>query len=74
MVQSGSLMGNPLADPFLLGTGMGQSSFFGGNHQGVAHMGGSTQQAGGGVPFQPQLLSGEGSGETVNQNNNPFLF
>ncbi|XP_044027281.1 epsin-1-like [Siniperca chuatsi] len=75
MVQSGSLVGNPLADPLLFGTGMGQSSFFGGNRQaGVAHLGGSTPQAGGGVPFQPQWLSGSGLGETVNKNNNPFLF
>lgn len=74
-VQSGSFMGNPLADPVLLGTGMGQSSFFGGNHQaGVAQLGGSTPQAGGGVPFQPQWLSGNGLGETVNKTNNPFLF
>lgn len=72
MVQSGSFVGNPLADPLL---GMGQSSFFGGNHQaGVAHLGGSTPQAGAGVPFQPQWLSGSGVGETVNKNNNPFLF
>lgn len=68
VVQPGSLEGNPLADPFLLG--MGQSGFFGGNHQAL---GGSTPQAGG-VPFQPQLLSGSGMGDTVNQNNNPFLF
>ncbi|KAK1880189.1 Epsin-1 [Dissostichus eleginoides] len=72
VVQSGSL-GNPLADPLLLGTGMGQSSVFGGNRlTGNANMGGSTQ--GGGAPFQPQLLSGSGSGETVHKNNNPFLF
>ncbi|KAK5854746.1 hypothetical protein PBY51_004915 [Eleginops maclovinus] len=71
VVQSGSL-GNPLADP-LLETGMGQSSVFGGNFQtGNVKMGGSTQ--GGGGTFQPQLLSGSGSGETVHQNNNPFLF
>lgn len=69
VVQSGSLEGNPLADPFLLG--MGQSGFFGGNHQAL---GGSTPQAGGGVPLQPQLLSGSGKGDTANQNNNPFLF
>ncbi|KAK5883305.1 hypothetical protein CesoFtcFv8_019648 [Champsocephalus esox] len=71
VVQSGSL-GNPLADPLLLGTGMGQSSVVGGNRlTGNANMGGSTQ--GGGAPFQPRLLSGSGSGETVH-NNNPFLF
>ncbi|XP_031732359.1 epsin-1 isoform X1 [Anarrhichthys ocellatus] len=75
MVQSGSLVGIPLTDPLLMGTGMGQSSFFGGNCQtGGAHLGGSTPQAGGRVPFQPQLLSGNGSGDTVNKNNNPFLF
>lgn len=76
MVQSGFPMGNPVPNPFLLGTGMGQSSFFGGNHQtGVAQMGGSTSQAGGGgVPAQPQLVSGSGLGETVIKNNNPFLF
>lgn len=72
VVQSGSL-GNPLADPLLLGTGMGQSSVVGGNRlTGHANMGGSTQ--GGGAPFQPRLLSGSGSGETVHKNNNPFLF
>lgn len=75
MVQSGSLVGNHLADPLSLGTGMGQSAFFGGNLQaGVAHLGGSTPQAGGGAPFQPQLLSGSGLGESVNKTNNPFLF
>ncbi|KAF3834189.1 hypothetical protein F7725_025393, partial [Dissostichus mawsoni] len=48
VVQSGSL-GNPLADPLLLGTGMGQSSVFGGNRlTGNANMGGSTQ---GGEPL-----------------------
>lgn len=67
MVQSGSLV----ADPLFLGTGMGQSSFFG---AGVAHLGGPTPPAGGGVPFQQQLLSGSGVGDTGNQNNNPFLF
>ncbi|XP_054461494.1 epsin-1-like [Anoplopoma fimbria] len=75
MVQPGSLVGIPLTDPVLLGTGMGQSSVFGGNCQaGVAHLGGSIPQAGGGVPFQPQLLSGNGSGDAVNKTNNPFLF
>ncbi|KAM6903783.1 uncharacterized protein PEZ65_018585 [Lycodopsis pacificus] len=75
MVQSGSLLGIPLTDPLLMGTGMGQSSFFGGNCQtGGAHLGGSTPQAGGRVPFQPELLSGNGSADTVNKNNNPFLF
>ncbi|TKS88821.1 Epsin-1 EPS-15-interacting protein 1 [Collichthys lucidus] len=69
VVQSGSLEGNPLADPFLLG--MGQSGFFGGSHQAL---GGSTPQAAGGVPLQPKLLSGSGKGDAVNQNNNPFLF
>lgn len=75
MVQSGSLMGNPLADPRALGAGIGQSSLFGGNHQaGGTHLGGSTPQAGGGVPFQPQSLSGSVFEETVNKKNNPFLF
>lgn len=75
MVRSGPPVGNPLADPLSLGTGMGQSSFYGGNRQaGVAHLGGSTPLGGGGVPFQPQFLSGSGSGETLNKNNNPFLF
>ncbi|XP_070778292.1 epsin-1-like [Enoplosus armatus] len=47
----------------------------GGNHQaGVAYLGGSAPQAGDGVPFQPQWLTGSGLGETVNKNNNPFLF
>ncbi|XP_073338934.1 uncharacterized protein [Pagrus major] len=73
MVQSGSLEGNPLAD-HLLGTGMGQSSFLGGNQPAsLAHLGGSTPHNGG-VPFRPQLLSGSMLGETVNKNNNPFLF
>ncbi|KAA8578444.1 hypothetical protein FQN60_002581 [Etheostoma spectabile] len=75
MVHSGLPVGNPLADPLLLGTGMGQSSFYGGYRQaGVAQLGGSTPLGGGGVPFQPQFLSGRGSGENLNKNNNPFLF
>lgn len=74
MLQSGSLLGNPLADPLLVGTGMGQSRYFGGNQQaGVVHLGGFTPQAGGGVPFQSQMHSGSGLGETMNKNN-PFLF
>lgn len=71
---SGFPAGNPLseigAEPFLSGTGMVQSSFFGGSHR----LGGSTPQAGGGAPLQPQLLPGSGFGETMNKNNNPFLF
>ncbi|GLD59459.1 epsin-2-like protein [Lates japonicus] len=75
MVQTGYPVGNPLADPLFLGTGTGQSSFFGGNLQAkVGHLGGSTPQAEGGVPLQPQLLSSSGLGETVSKNNNPFLF
>lgn len=74
-VQSGSLVGNPLANPLLLGTGVGQSRFFGGNcPAGAAHLGGSTPQAEGGVHFQPRLLSSNGLGEAANKNNNPFLF
>ncbi|KAM7384784.1 hypothetical protein PAMA_011912 [Pampus argenteus] len=68
---SGFPAGNPSsemrADPLLLGTGMVQSSFFGGNHSG-----GSTPQAGGDVPLQ--MLSGSGFRDTMNKNNNPFLF
>lgn len=72
-VQSGNLEGNPLADHFL-GTQMGPSSFFGGNQQaGLAHLGGPTPYNGG-VPHRPQLLSGSRLGETVNKNNNPFMF
>ena len=72
-VQSGNLEGNPWAD-HLLGTQMGQSSFFGGNQQaGLAYLGGSTPHNGG-IPLQPQLLSGSRLGETVNKNNNPFMF
>lgn len=71
---SGFPAGNPLseigAEPLLSGAGMVQSSFFGGSH----HLGGSIPQAGGGVPLQPQLLSGSGFGETMNKNKNPFLF
>ncbi|XP_042363098.1 LOW QUALITY PROTEIN: epsin-2-like [Plectropomus leopardus] len=75
LVQSGSLVGNPLADPIFLGARVAQSSFFGGSHQaGAAHLGGSTPQAGGGVPVQPQVLPGSVLGETVNKNTNPFLF
>lgn len=74
MVQSGSLVGNPFVDPLLFEQRMGQSSFSGGNCQaGVAHLRGSTPQAGGGVPFQPEWLSSSGLGETV-KNNNPFMF
>ncbi|XP_036945260.1 epsin-2-like [Acanthopagrus latus] len=72
-VQSGNLEGNPWAD-HLLGTQMGQSSFFGGNQQaGLAYLGGSTPHNRG-IPLQPQLLSGSRLGETVNKNNNPFMF
>lgn len=72
-VQSGNLEGNPLADHFL-GTQMGPSSFFGGNQQaGLVHLGGPTPYNGG-VPLRPQLLSGSRLGETVNKNNNPFMF
>ncbi|KAM7373616.1 hypothetical protein PAMP_008456 [Pampus punctatissimus] len=70
---SGFPAGNPLsemrADPLLLGTGMVQSSFFGGNHSG-----GSTPRAGGGVPLQQQILSDSWFRDTMNKNNNPFLF
>lgn len=66
MVQTGPPVGNPL----LLGTGMGQSSLFGGGG-----VGGATPQIVGGVQLQPQLLSGSGFNEMVsNNNNNPFLF
>lgn len=67
MVQTGA----PVVNPLLLGTGVGQPSLFGGG------VGGATAQVGGGVPLQPQLLSGSGFGEMVsnnNNNNNPFLF
>ncbi|XP_039977293.1 epsin-1 isoform X1 [Xiphias gladius] len=75
MVQTGNPVGNLLAEPLLWGRGMGQSSFFGGNLQArVGHLGGSSQQAGGGVPLQPQLLSSSGLGEPASKNNNPFLF
>lgn len=75
VVQSGSPMENMVANSFLLGTGMGQSIFFGGNQQaGVAQMGGSISQAGGGVPMQPQLVSGSSIGGAANKNSNPFLF
>ncbi|XP_034747640.1 epsin-1-like isoform X3 [Etheostoma cragini] len=71
LVHSGIPVGNPLADSLSLGTGMGQSSFYGGYRQaGEAHLGGSTPPGGGG---SPQFLSGSGSGETLNKNN-PFLF
>lgn len=75
VVQSGFPMGNPVANSFLLGTGMGHSSFFGGNQQaGVAQLRGSTSQAGDGVPIQPQLVSGSRLGGATNKNTNPFLF
>ncbi|XP_034456722.1 epsin-1 isoform X2 [Hippoglossus hippoglossus] len=74
-VQTGCPLGNPWAAPPLLATGMGQSSFFGGNLQtGVGLSGGSTPQAAGGVTMQPQLLSGSGLSETGGKHNNPFLF
>lgn len=74
-VQSGSLVGNSLANPFLLGRGMGDSSFSEGNRQtGVTQLGGSTPKVGVGVPFQPPLLSGSWLDETANKDNNPFLF
>ncbi|XP_071355804.1 epsin-1-like isoform X1 [Trachinotus anak] len=71
VVQAGYPVGNPLADSLLLGTGMGQSSFFAGR---VGQVGGSTPRAEGGVPTQPQWLSSSGLDETVSKNNNPFLF
>lgn len=68
MVQPGPPVGNPL----LLGTGIGQSSLFGGGGGGV---GGDTPPIVSGVPLQPQLLPGSGFNETaINSNNNPFLF
>ncbi|XP_062265264.1 epsin-1-like [Platichthys flesus] len=69
-VQTGRPVGNPWASPPFLETGMGQSSFFGGNLQ----TGGSTPSAAGGVTMQPQLLSGSGLSETGGKHNNPFLF
>lgn len=74
MLQSGSVVGNPLADPLLVGTGMGQSSYFGGNQAGAVHFGDFAPQTVVGVPFQPQMLSGGRLGETMNKNNNPFFF
>uniref|UniRef100_A0A8D3ANP4 Epsin 1b n=1 Tax=Scophthalmus maximus TaxID=52904 RepID=A0A8D3ANP4_SCOMX len=57
LVPTGYPAGNPLAGPPLWGTGMGQSSFFGGNHQtSVAHLGRSTPQGAGGIPVQPQMV------------------
>nr|XP_046273457.1 epsin-2-like isoform X1 [Scatophagus argus]XP_046273458.1 epsin-2-like isoform X1 [Scatophagus argus] len=74
MGQSGSVPGNPLIDPLLVGPGMVQSSFSGGNRQaGPSHLGGSTSQDGGGILFQPLLSSGSELGKTLNKNN-PFLF
>ncbi|XP_067375766.1 epsin-1 isoform X2 [Channa argus] len=75
IVQSGPLIGNPIANPLLAGTGMAQPTFFGGNPQaGVAHVGGSTAQAAGGVPLQLQLVSASGSNGTAKKSNNPFLL
>ncbi|XP_053303273.1 epsin-1 [Pleuronectes platessa] len=72
-VQTGRPVGDPWAAPPLLETGMGQSSFFGGNLQtGVGLSGGSTPSAAGGVTMQ--LLSGSGLSEAGGKHNNPFLF
>lgn len=57
------------AGSLLLGTGMAQSSLFGGNHSAaVGDFRGSTSQTGVGA------FSGSNLEETVNKNSNPFLF
>lgn len=72
-VQSGSLMGTPVANPFLSGAGLAPSRFFGGNQPaGGAQVGGSILQVGAGEG-PPQLVSSSGSGAIVNTANNPFL-
>lgn len=70
----GMLHSGSLADTLLVGTGMGQSSYFGGNQAGAAHLGVFAPQTVVGVPFQPHMPSGGSSGETMNKNSNPFFF
>lgn len=74
MLHSRSVVGNPLADSLFVRTGMGQSSYFGGNQAGAAHFGVFAPQTVVGVPFQPRMPSDGSLGETMNKNNNPFFF